>query len=177
MQPHARQGWTVGWPMLALAEADVGVAMGAGGSEAADIALTRDDLQSLVDTHALNRATLRIVHQNFWIATGSNLFGVVLGATGWLTPMTAGLLHIVHTLGVLANSSRLLHDGRGDRRQQKRSRPGVILAGRTRETAALVVSGGAFDCFLDFHNENHYHILSSQQYPSAGQARFRLRHF
>jgi cation-transporting P-type ATPase C len=97
---------------LALADADVGVAMGAGGSpvaiEAADIALVRDDLHDLVYTHALSRDTLRVVHQNFWIATGSNVLGVVLGATGQLSPMAAGLLHIVHTLGVLANSSRLL---------------------------------------------------------------------
>jgi cation-transporting P-type ATPase C len=97
---------------LALAEADVGVAMGAAGSpvaiEAADIALVRDDLHDLVYTHALSRDTLRVIHQNFWIATGSNVLGVVLGATGQLSPMAAGLLHIVHTLGVLANSSRLL---------------------------------------------------------------------
>lgn len=97
---------------LALAEADVGVAMGTGGSsvaiEAADIALVRDDLRDLVYTHALSRDTLRVVQQNFWIATGSNVLGVVLGVAGQLSPMTAGLIHIVHTLGVLANSSRLL---------------------------------------------------------------------
>jgi cation-transporting P-type ATPase C len=97
---------------LALAEADIGVAMGTGGSpvaiEAADIALVRDDLRDLVYTHALSRDTLDVVHQNFWIATGSNVLGVVLGVAGHLSPMTAGLIHIVHTLGVLANSSRLL---------------------------------------------------------------------
>ena len=103
---------------LALAEADVGIAMGAGGSpvaiEAADIALARDDLQGLVYTHTLSRATLDVVHQNFWIATGSNIFGLLLGVTGRLSPVTAGLIHITHTLGVLANSSRLLSDGHGD---------------------------------------------------------------
>lgn len=97
---------------LALAKADVGVAMGAGGSavaiEAADIALVRDDLRDLVFTRSLSQQTLRVVHQNFWIATGSNVIGVMLGATGQLSPLAAGLLHIVHTLGVLANSSRLL---------------------------------------------------------------------
>ncbi|GAB7024423.1 heavy metal translocating P-type ATPase [Salidesulfovibrio brasiliensis] len=97
---------------LALTEADVGVAMGAGGSEvaveAADIALVNDDLRDLVYVHALSRNTLSVVHQNFWIATGSNIVGVVLGATGLLSPVMAGLLHIVHSLGVMANSSRLL---------------------------------------------------------------------
>lgn len=97
---------------LALAEADVGVAMGAGGSpvaiEAADIALVRDDLRDLVYVQELSRDTLRIVQQNFWIATGSNVLGVALGVAGQLSPVTAGLIHILHTLGVLANSSRLL---------------------------------------------------------------------
>ena len=97
---------------LALARADVGVAMGAGGSEvaieAADIALVTDDLAGLVYVQSLSRATLSVVHQNFWIATGSNLAGVALGAAGLLSPVMAGLLHIVHSLGVLANSSRLL---------------------------------------------------------------------
>ena len=97
---------------LALAEADVGVAMGAGGSEvaveAADIALVRDDLSGVVYLRDLSRQTLRVVHQNFWIATGSNIAGVVLGATGLLSPVMAGLIHITHTLGILANSSRIL---------------------------------------------------------------------
>lgn len=97
---------------LALARADVGVAMGAGGSEvaveAADIALVNDDLGGLVYVHSLSQATMRVVKQNFWIATGSNLLGVALGAGGILSPVMAGLLHIAHSLGVMANSSRLL---------------------------------------------------------------------
>lgn len=97
---------------LALAQADVGVAMGAGGSdvaiEAADIALVKDDLKGLVYVRSLSHATIKVVHQNFRIATGSNVAGVVLGAMGILSPVMAGFLHIVHTFGVLANSSRLL---------------------------------------------------------------------
>ena len=97
---------------LALAQADVGVSFGAGGSEvaveAADIALVEDDLDNLVSVYALSKKTLRVAHENFWIATGSNLLGVVLGALGLLSPVTAGLVHIGHSLGVLANSSRLL---------------------------------------------------------------------
>ena len=97
---------------LALAEADIGVAMGAGGSEvaieAADIALVNDDLKGIVYVRSLSRQTIQVVHQNFWIATGSNVAGVVLGALGLLSPVAAGLIHIAHTLGVLANSGRLL---------------------------------------------------------------------
>ncbi len=97
---------------LALTKADVGVAFGTGGSEvaieAADIALVREDLEGLVNVYALSHKTLRVAHENFWIATGSNILGVILGAVGLLSPVTAGLVHIAHSLGVLANSSRLL---------------------------------------------------------------------
>ncbi|PID39997.1 MAG: hypothetical protein CR984_05450, partial [Proteobacteria bacterium] len=97
---------------LALAEADIGVAMGVGGSEvaieAADIALVRDDLDGVLYVRDLSRKTMQVVHQNFWIATGSNIVGVALGALGLLSPVMAGLVHITHTLGILANSSRLL---------------------------------------------------------------------
>jgi cation-transporting P-type ATPase C len=97
---------------LALAQADVGIAMGAGGSEvaieAADIALVTDDLNGVAYLRSLSKTTMRVVQQNFWIATGSNLAGMALGALGMLSPVAAGLLHIFHTLGILANSSRLL---------------------------------------------------------------------
>lgn len=49
-----------------------------------------------------------IAKQNFWFATATNLGGALAGALGLLSPVTAGLLHIAHILGVLANSSRLL---------------------------------------------------------------------
>lgn len=100
---------------MALTEADIGIAMGSGASEvaveAADITLVTDDLSSIVYVHSLSKQTVRVVHQNFWIATGSNLVGLVLGATGIMSPVMAGMLHIVHTLGVVANSSRLLAYG------------------------------------------------------------------
>ena len=98
---------------LALTEADIGVAMGAGGSEvaieAADIALVEDELKGVVYVRLLSKETIRVVRQNFWIATGSNIAGVALGAMGLLSPLMAGLVHIAHTLGILANSSRLLN--------------------------------------------------------------------
>ena len=97
---------------LALAEADVGLAMGAGGSElaieAADIAMVDDNLASVVFVCALGRQTMRVIGQNFWIATGSNIGGLILGALGLLSPVAAGMLHMAHTAGVLANSARLL---------------------------------------------------------------------
>ncbi len=98
---------------LALSKSTVGVAMGAGGAEvaieAADIALVDSDLERLVTLRQLSRKTLRTIEQNYYLATSTNVLGIFLGAFGWLSPVMAGMLHIVHTLGILGNSSRLLN--------------------------------------------------------------------
>lgn len=97
---------------LALSEADIGVAMGAGGSEVAievaDIALANSDIRNLLLMRDLSRATLRTADQNYAFAVGTDLAGILLGALGILSPAMGGLIHIGHTLGILVNSSRLL---------------------------------------------------------------------
>jgi len=97
---------------LALSKATVGVAMGAGGSEvaieAADIALLDNDLEGLVRLRKLSHRSFEIIEQNFWIATATNLVGVGLGMLGIVAPVMAGVLHTVHSLGIMINSSRLL---------------------------------------------------------------------
>jgi len=116
---------------LALAAADIGIAMGAGGSEvaveAADIALVDDDLRSLVFVRSLSHETLNIIYQNFWLAVGSDIAGVALGALGYLSPLMAGSFHILHTLGILGNSSRILFFKGNDSINQviKNSKPSV----------------------------------------------------
>jgi cation-transporting P-type ATPase C len=96
---------------LALAYADVGVAMGLGASEialeASDIALANGDLADLVYLHDLSEKTLALVRQNFWLATTTNIMGVALGLGGRMTPFGAGILHLVHSFGILVNSLRL----------------------------------------------------------------------
>jgi cation-transporting P-type ATPase C len=98
---------------LSFSKAFVSVAMGAGGSEAAieaaDIALLRDDLRDLIFLRRLSRQSLRVVEQNFWMATFTNILGIALGATGALPPVLAGVLHVSHTLGIMINSGWLLH--------------------------------------------------------------------
>ncbi len=98
---------------LALVQADVGIAMGVGGTdvalEAADIVLINDSLADLAGLRVLSGKTRDIIRQNFVLATGTNVIGAVMAAAGYINPLMAGLLHIGHTLGILVNSSRLLN--------------------------------------------------------------------
>jgi cation-transporting P-type ATPase C len=97
---------------LALSSANIGIAMGAGGSEvaleAADIALIDSDLTRLLMLRQLSWDTMRVIEQNHWLAVSTNLIGMALGALGTVGPVVAGLIHIVHTLGIMLNSGRLL---------------------------------------------------------------------
>ena len=97
---------------LALTKASIGVAMGAGGAEvaieAADIALVDSDLERIIRLRQLSRQTLAVIEQNHLLAMTTNVGGVFFGVAGLLTPLMAGALHVVHTLGILVNSSRLL---------------------------------------------------------------------
>ena len=69
-----------------LARADVGIAMGALGSdaaiEAADIVLMDDDPRSIVKAIRISRKCLRIVYENIWFAIGIKLICLILGALG-----------------------------------------------------------------------------------------------
>ena len=97
---------------LALARADVGIAMGAGGAEvaleAADIALADSDLESLMKMRNLSHKTMTVIDQNHFLAISTDLIGAALGMAGILSPIMAGMIHILHTGGILINSSRLL---------------------------------------------------------------------
>jgi manganese/zinc-transporting P-type ATPase C len=96
----------------ALAQAQVGVAMGAGGAEAAiaaaDIALADSDLSRLLYARRLSRQTLTVIEQNFWGAISTDIIGALLIIWGRLGPLAGGAIHVLHTLGILLNSSRLL---------------------------------------------------------------------
>lgn len=96
---------------IAMSRADVAISFASGGSEAAievsHIAITQSDPLDLLVLHDLSQHSLNVVNQNYWIGTSTNLLGVGLGAVGILSPAAAGAIHIVHTVGIMANSSRI----------------------------------------------------------------------
>ncbi|MFU8849490.1 heavy metal translocating P-type ATPase [Micromonospora sp. SL1-18] len=96
----------------ALAQADVGIAMGAAGSdiaiEAAHIALMRDDWTLVADAVRIARRTARAIRVNIGFTAGYNALGLTLAATGILPVMLAAAAQSVPDLGILANSARLL---------------------------------------------------------------------
>ena len=101
----------------ALAQADVGVAMGGGADvavESAGITLLKGDLTRLVAARRLSRATLANIRQNLIFAFAYNLLGVPLAAgalyplTGWLlSPMVAAAAMSLSSVSVIANALRL----------------------------------------------------------------------
>jgi P-type Cu+ transporter len=96
----------------ALAQADVGIAMGAAGSdiaiEAAHVALMRDDWRLVPQAFRIARHTMRVVGLNIGFTAVYNLLGVSFAAAGLLPPIFAAAAQSLPDLGILANSSRLL---------------------------------------------------------------------
>ncbi|MEK7438812.1 MAG: heavy metal translocating P-type ATPase [Pseudomonadota bacterium] len=91
----------------ALAAADVSFAIGAGSDvaiEAADIALMRNDLVSVVDAISLSRATLKKIRQNLFFAFIYNVLGIPLAAAGMLNPVIAGAAMALSSVSVVSNS-------------------------------------------------------------------------
>ena len=96
----------------ALAQADVGIAMGAAGTdvavESAHVALLRDDWELVPEVLAVAKRTLRVVRGNIGFTAAYNLVGLSLAAVGILPPVLAAAAQSLPDLGILANSSRLL---------------------------------------------------------------------
>ena len=98
----------------ALARADVGIAMGAAGSEvalqAADVALLSEDMERLAAAHRLSKRTVSIIHQNLILAIGAMLL-LVTGAAFLELPLPLAVLgHEGGTVLVVLNGLRLLSD-------------------------------------------------------------------
>jgi Cu+-exporting ATPase len=95
---------------VALAQADLGMAIGAGTDAAigaADLTLTGGDPASAAEAIQLARATVAVIRGNLVWASGYNLIAIPLAALGYLNPLFAGIAMSASSLIVVANSLRL----------------------------------------------------------------------
>ena len=96
----------------APAQADIGIAMGAAGTdiaiEAAHVALMREDWTLVPQIFRIARRTMGVVKMNLAFTAVYNLMGLSLAALGFLPPVLAAAAQSLQDLGILANSARLL---------------------------------------------------------------------
>lgn len=99
----------------ALAAGDIGIAMGAAGSEvaihSATIALMNNDLRRLPFLVRLSRSTRRVINQNFLFGIAFIIGGMSLSALSYVPPVLAAILHTGGSLIVVFNSARLVRMG------------------------------------------------------------------
>jgi Cd2+/Zn2+-exporting ATPase len=96
----------------ALAAADIGIAMGAVGTdvaiETADIALMTDELEKIPTVVRLSRKALRVIKENLIFALVFNTVLVLLSAQGWVTMILGAVMRQASSLLVILSSMRLL---------------------------------------------------------------------
>jgi Zn2+/Cd2+-exporting ATPase len=99
----------------ALAAGDLGIAMGAAGSEvaihSATIALMNNDLRRLPFLVQLSRSARAVINQNFAFGICFIILGLSASAFGFIGPVTAAVLHVTGTFIVIFNSARLVRKG------------------------------------------------------------------
>jgi Cd2+/Zn2+-exporting ATPase len=99
----------------ALSAGDIGIAMGAAGSEvaihSATIALMNNDLRRLPFLVKLSRSTRAVINQNFSFGVAFIIVGWMVTGSGYIGPIAASILHVFGSLIVVFNSARLVRKG------------------------------------------------------------------
>jgi len=96
----------------ALAQADVGVAMGVAGTdvaiEVADVVFMTDDFGNLTEAIKVSRKTFNVIRQNIFASILFNVVGIALASTGIISPSIAAAAHVLPDFILFINSSRLI---------------------------------------------------------------------
>ncbi|MCF6176850.1 MAG: cation-translocating P-type ATPase [Victivallaceae bacterium] len=99
----------------ALAAGDLGIVMGAIGSDiavnSASIALMTNDLRRIPMLVYLSRKSRVIINQNLFVGMLFVFGGMIISVFGWMTPIWAAVLHTLSTLLIIFNSARLVRTG------------------------------------------------------------------
>ena len=127
----------------ALAAGDIGIAMGAAGSEvaihSATIALMNNDLRRLPFLIKLSRSTRAVINQNFLFGVAFIIGGMTLAALGQVPPIVAAAMHTGGSLIVVFNSARLVRKGEElEHYQPEPGRPKTSLPATPAPTTQLV---------------------------------------
>jgi len=125
----------------ALAAGDIGIAMGAAGSEvaihSATIALMNNDLRRLPFLVKLSRSTRAVINQNFLFGVCFIIIGLTLATFKIIGPIVAAILHNVGSLIVIFNSARLVRKGEElEHYHPEAEAPGADTGGESRHAAA-----------------------------------------
>ena len=94
----------------ALAQADVGMAMGTGtdvAMESADITLVKGDLTGIARAKTLSVSVMRNIKENLFFAFAYNVLGIPIAALGLLNPIIAGLAMALSSVSVLSKALRI----------------------------------------------------------------------
>ena len=125
----------------ALATADVGIAMGVGGTqaalEAADIALLTNDLSRIVFARAIARRAYRTIKENLFVGVGVvHVLGITAALLGLIGPVQAAIIHLDPDLLVFLNSKTAPSQHRHHSSHDHRLRRGSDMTPRTRWAAS-----------------------------------------
>lgn len=123
----------------ALAAGDIGIAMGAAGSEvaihSATIALMNSDLRRLPFLVKLSRSTRAVINQNFLFGLAFIIGGMTLSALGKVPPVLAAAMHTAGSLIVVFNSARLVR--KGEELEHYQPQPAALPPQRTPPPAPM----------------------------------------